>query len=897
MEIFLKPTLFLLLSLLILASCQKSKPEDFLWQTDAYTLYKDSLVQQNFVAKALSPTEIISNYHSPANEFQSPEITFKFSINGKDNEMLSGKDHHFKCLTENGTCETPLIKFGEQFVDSRETPSNTYLKPSTKLKIRLDFRHIIDDFNKQGYYTTFNGDKIFKEDFKGIFIAGNTSPLIWDFDNLVSHQELELKDSDKDGIYEAELVLNAPKNEKSTNPQWKLSKDISAFPQYKSDYLLVNALYNMGLEEMQNAVEPDSTFRTGAEWAGVWTRDISYSIILSMAMLQPKVSKYSLLRKVKNGRIIQDTGTGGAYPVSTDRIIWATAAWEIYKVTGDNDWLKEAYGIIKNSIEDDLQNAYDEETGLVKGESSFLDWREQTYPKWMQPADIFESECLGTNGVHYQANMILSQMARLMEDSPTAEKHLMVAEKIKKGINQHLWIPEKGYYGQFLYGRNYKSLSPKAEALGEALCVLFDIADPERQKTIVEKVPVTDYGIPCIYPYIPNIPPYHNNGIWPFVQSYWSLASAKAKNEKSLMESLAAIYRPAALFLTNKENFVATNGDFAGTQINSSNMLWSLSGNLSMIYKIFFGIQLQLNGSLLFEPFIPTAFQGKHSLTNFKYRNAILNIEISGHGNEIKSISLDGETLEKAEIPANLEGNHSIVIVLKSNDLEEGEINKVPNIFSPVTPSVSFSNGLLSWEKVNGAREYKVLRNGKEISTVKENQLQIDEEEYSELQVIVVDSLGNESFASEPISLVKTQKIVEIENSNQKAPFPYKDFSGKGFVEISKTNNTNLSIPVTIEEDGIYALDFRYSNGNGPINTENKCAIRSIKMEDKQLGTVVFPQRGVEEWSDWGFSNAVQVQFQKGSYSISIALDPANENMNVEINQAMLDYLRVIKIK
>lgn len=34
-----------------------------------YTLYKDSVVQQNkYVAKAVSATEIISNYKSPANE-------------------------------------------------------------------------------------------------------------------------------------------------------------------------------------------------------------------------------------------------------------------------------------------------------------------------------------------------------------------------------------------------------------------------------------------------------------------------------------------------------------------------------------------------------------------------------------------------------------------------------------------------------------------------------------------------------------------------------------------------------------------------------------------------------------------------------------------------------------
>src|SRR5690348_6039898 len=100
---------------------------------------------------------------------------------------------------------------------------------------------------------------------------------------------------------------------------------------------------------MQEDIRSDSTFMAGAEWNGVWTRDISYSMILSLAMLHPRICKRSLMRKVKNGVIIQDTGTGGSYPVSTDRMIWATAAREVYKVTGDRSWLKQAYSIIRKS--------------------------------------------------------------------------------------------------------------------------------------------------------------------------------------------------------------------------------------------------------------------------------------------------------------------------------------------------------------------------------------------------------------------------------------------------------------------------------------------------------------------------------------------------------------------
>jgi glycogen debranching enzyme len=421
-----------------------------------------------------------------------------------------------------------------------------------------------------------------------------------------------------------------------------------------------------------------------------------------MAYLQPQVAKNSLMRKVnKKKRIIQDTGTGGAWPASTDRMIWAVAAFELYKVTGDKDWLQQAYEIVKNSIDDDRENVYDAATGLVKGESSFLDWREQTYPRWMQPADIFESECLGTNAVHFQANMVLSQMASLLKNNADATKYKSIASKIKAGINNYLWQPSKGYYGQFLYGRNFKMLSPKSEALGEALAVVFDIADSARQRKLVASTPLTDYGISCIYPQIPGIPPYHNNAVWPFVQTYWLWAAAKTGNEKSVMESVAAIYRPAALFLTNKENFVADNGDFKGTQINSSNMLWSLSGNLSLVHKVLFGIHFNTD-NLSFSPFVPKAFAGKRTLSNFKYRNAVVDIEMDGYGDKIKSFLLDGKKISKYALSANLTGRHTIKMVLNNAFSSQGKINKLPNVTSPPSPMVTLEMATLFGRLLKG---------------------------------------------------------------------------------------------------------------------------------------------------------------------------------------------------
>ena len=699
------------------AHCYAQK--DLILEAGKYKLYHDSIVQGKYTAKSLSASEIISNYQSTANAYKSSQISFKFSINGKDNEMTSGTDHHYTCVARDGACITPIIKFGTPLKDNTSLPDNTYLAPNSKLTIRVDLGNVFNDFNSRGYYTTFKGDKIYKEDFKGVYVAGSSAPLIWDFDNLVNHPQLQLKDEDGDHIYETTLLLNAQEDEKKTDAHWKLSKDISAFPQYKSGYSISDALYNMSLEEMIKAVEPDSTFRTGKEWAGVWTRDISYSIILSMAHLQPGVAMKSLLRKVnKKGRIIQDTGTGGAYPCSTDRMIWAVAAWEIYKVTGNKDWLQQAYLIIKNSIDDDVNVAYDKITGLVKGESSFLDWREQTYPKWMQPADIFESECLGTNAVHYQANKVLSQMAVILKQQKTADKHAAIAEQIKNGINKYLWLPEKGYYAQYLYGRNYKIASPRSEALGEALCVLWDIADKAQQKQIIARTPVTDFGIPCIYPQIPGIPPYHNNAVWPFVQTYWMWAAVKAGNEKAVLKSIGDIYRPAAMFLTNKENFVAENGDFAGTQINSSNMLWSLSGDISIVHKVFFGIRFNANG-LSFEPFVPKALSGKRSLTNFTYRDALLNITMEGFGDRIAAFTMDGKLLAKPFVDINLKGAHAIHIKLANNSFGDNTINSLPVYFTLPVPDLSLEGNSIKWEPVKDAVNYRILKNGKQIAETK----------------------------------------------------------------------------------------------------------------------------------------------------------------------------------
>lgn len=716
-----------------------------------------------------------------------------------------------------------------------------------------------------------------------------------------------------DSIIQGEYVAHAPSSTEIVSSYyaqphyfmpvehvWKLKNDISMYPRLTTSNTLHAAVFNMGLDEMVNAVEPDTTLRTGKEWAGVWTRDVSYSIILSMAYMQPEASKISLMKKVNaNGRIIQDTGSGGAWPVSSDRMIWAVAAYEVYKVTGDKEWLKFIYPVIRDSFEDDFKVVYNAESGLVRGETSFIDWREQSYPKWMQTADIYNSEAMNTSVVHAEGLRILSKIADELGKKKEAKRYAEAAKSLTDAINRVFWMDDKGYYAMYTYGRENMILNPRAETLGESLAILFNVASPERAKIISQSNPTTPYGVAIFYPQISDMPSYHNNALWPFVASYWTLACAKAGNEQATLQGFGSVFRPAALFATNKENFNLDNGDIA-TELNSSNMLWSLSGNIALTCRILFGINYEDNG-LSFSPFVPKVMADNRTLSNFTYRDAKLNITVKGHGQHIKSFMLNGKEC-KPFIPADIKGVNEIVIEMDCEEIPAQAVNNQPNLKAPLTPIAWIEDGRLCWNPIEYIGHYEVILNGKRVAKTRQTSYALTEQ--GEWQVIGVSEAGVESFASEPRS--NADRFV-VEMSGEKTSMksaeisyqpltPIAGYNGNGFVE---TDHSTAAISVTIDvpADGEYAFSLRYANGNGPVNTENKCAIRTLTIDGNKIGTVVMPHRGVANWDDWGMTNEVKTELKAGKHTLCIEYRPENENMNLSTNHAIVDCVKLVRVK
>ncbi len=868
----------------ILTACN-SHNNNMLIKTNRYEIYSDKVVEGEFTATVISRNEIISDYKSKSINSVGSLVTFKFSINQKDNELPFGVNHLINFSNKQSGYKTIEV-FGKPSADTTGS-SKALLPVNFEWTVQLDLRKMFQDFETTGYYVLSNGEKLFKKDFKNVYIAGGTAPLTWDFVNLYQNKQWELTDPDGDHIYQTTIILN-PKTEQADSRTWKLQSDISAYPVCQTDYPIVDALYNLTLDELVLNIEADSTFRTGKEWPGVWTRDISYSTILALAVIEPEIAMISLKKKVKNGRIIQDTGTGGSWPVSTDRTVWIIAAWEIYKVTGDKDWLEYIYEITKNTLTDDLKVIRDTATGLMFGESSFLDWREQTYPHWMNPIDIFMSRCLGTNAVHFEAYTIAGEMADILGKSSVSFKQ--IANQIKEGINKYLWLDDNGYYSQYLYGRLYPQKSSRSEALGESLSILFGIADSSKANRIASNTPITDYGIPCIYPQIPGIAPYHNDAVWPFVEAFWALASAKAGNPTAVDHSVAAIYRQSALFLTNKENMVATTGDYYGTAVNSDRQLWSVAANLAITYRLYFGLDFITEG-IRISPFIPEYLKGEKILTGFRYRNASLNFRITGTGNRIDYITLNGLRLSNNIIPAAVEGQQEIVIKMASYDLQPQEINLQKVTYSPKVPRVNLDNISLSDNlivNVNGQQK-------KDLTSLQS--LKDSTSKTFEISAATKDN-NLMSFLTQPVIINKhkVSNIIEIENSANNENTQAQGYTGKGYIEITKKKNIRVTRQFSVDQEGLYSIDFRYVNATGPVNTDNNCAIRTLFIDGKEIGAIIFPQGGLDEYSNWQYSNHYKINLKKGSHTMELKWMPYNENMDGEINNAFIDHLRLITL-
>ncbi|MES2756115.1 MAG: esterase [Pseudomonadota bacterium] len=432
-------------------------------------------------------------------------------------------------------------------------------------------------------------------------------------------------------------------------PQFVSYKESAGLPTVRSGNLAFDALFALATAEMkQNSVSEIrdgnynggapiacDCFATGEKWHYVWTRDLSYAADLGLAILDPRRVMNSLDFKLSGYRqgivkpanvagsadglqIIQDTGSGGSWPVSTDRATWAFGAEEVLKTLPPVErkaFAERALRALVNTIENDRLAAFDLVDRLYTGEQSFLDWREQSYAAWITGdlASLASSKALSTNVGHYKALTLAASLANEQGRRALAKKYSAWALDLQRAINQRLWLRDEGIFSSLTAPHLDGASMHKFDWLGQTLAIVTGVATGERARSILERYPHGPMGPPVIYPQQHDVPVYHNRAMWPFVTAYGLKAAAIVGNVSVADAAYESLMRGAALNLSNMENLEWLTGQpllldeknpaLTGPVINSRRQLWSVGAYLGMVTENVFGVSTTADG-ISIRPFI-----------------------------------------------------------------------------------------------------------------------------------------------------------------------------------------------------------------------------------------------------------------------------------------------------
>ncbi len=654
---------------------------------------------------------------------------------------------------------------------------------------------------------------------------------------------------------------------------WRTDSVYDDYPRYTSGHLLPDAAYNMA---MHNIAAHDET-------VSLSTRDVAYAVYLSLAAIDSERSKKLLRGRVSDGRIIQDEVAGYGWPVVSDRMIWAVAAWEVYKVTGDREWLAEAYEVIDRTLRESMPLIWRESLSLVCGEAPYdTGVPSGVYPSWADAIDRYESMSLSNNMVYARAFTIAALMASELGTLNT--EYQLIGHKISSAINDYLWIPNYGYYSEYLYGGVYPIQSHITDNLGQALGVLFGVATPEMAASIMSKTPRTVYGTPVVFPMgtggMGNNGKRVTNSVSSFVQPLWNMAAVSAGNAEALAMGLGALYRQAML-----------------TPVKE----WSGAGMAAMTLRVTFGMEFTTDG-VVFHPMVLPSFTGEKRLTGLHYRDAVLDITLRGTGTVIAGFTIDGEPSAKYIVPYDIKGHHTIEIIMANNTMERKDVAVMDEVEAPALPKIEWTsphharivgfevgtnllvylNGVFQ-EMINvpdydlyEASEYTVIN----FAGVTDNRwIGLSARPRQYFPAGTLTDMPAESFAHGGTKLIADRKMA------------------KGFVEVSRTHYLRLPFEVCVDAEGDYFVSVRYANGSVSVHGEGITVMRTLRVNGDAVGILVMPFRGKERWGDTGFSNTLRVHLRKGINRMSIDLDAsAGSHMTDHSGKALIDFVRVIKV-
>jgi hypothetical protein len=837
-------------------------------ENEDITVTSDSVTMGQFTAYSPDGHSIVTNYQSSGIDSIDNVIKFRLLTGERDIELLPAQYHY---IDIDNITDSMTIKAFE--ADTVKPQATHRIALPQSVNLRIDMSQMVDALNMSGTFVTPTRDTIYSQDFE-------KAKLEMDIHTSIPAHTLKIRLDEapsNGGIYSVTVPLDAKQQTKYSGWTSTINAQTTAMPAYDSKQNILNAIYNMSIEQVET-VTPITPTLVASE---------CYDIALSLAYLQPNKSMETLKAMVVDSIIHCEEGEKSLASMCND-MIWAHAAWSVYCATGDKAWLSYAYKVIIKSLTKINEFATNRETGLYHALCPYtLRFASQYYPIWATASDAYETMPLIANAIIEHSYALLGQIA---DEFELNEDHDTQASRLKDAINHRLWNETRGCYSQYLYGGVTSIVSPCVDNMGHAMAILWDIADDNRTEALIKETPITNYGVPLIYPNRAGVGTGLNNTVIPMVQAMWNLAAAKANNMGMLRRGMGALIFQQAMAASCNTCCNATTGEI----LDYGNPQGNAAGNLAMVFRVLAGMNFLPDGIEL-NPKVPVCFDGKKTITGFTYRSATLNITIKGTGDDFKKITLDGKTLDDNFINGDLEGEHDIVITMNDNYTGSGVTTVAEKMkVLPETPQWLWDGYYGTNYNYTPTLGYQILINGEPTYSMRDSVLGTrDTVTYRNYTIVAINKYGH-SYISQPHYITSTARCYHFANLYPQLASSISLPVASSHHPIELDDSTAINITVNVEEAGTYVFDVFYANGNGPQSWNQPCQLLQVLTNSHNQGVVTVTQLGEDQWMLMNYSSHLPIKLLKGKNILTLRrVKLLGEQQTT--SPLLLDHLRLIK--
>lgn len=568
------------------------------------------------------------------------------------------------------------------------------------------------------------------------------------------------------------------------------------------------------------------------------SNDLYDAIELALAYTDPELAKALLKDKVADG-VVEGNDTP-YYPAYNNRLSWPAAAWTVYQVTGDRQWLQYAYDVATATFEQEEDIAFYTRDWLVRGCSSDYTPLVDALPTWMESCDVFSTFTLSNN---IETARSLKAMADMAEElGNTNNKFAQLARDLNAAVNENMWNEKHGQYSALIYGQTCTLHAPCSDNRAQALAVLWGIADEDdRAQSLVEKTAVTHCGVNNFYPArTHSTEPCLNEKSWGYTQGLWNLASAHAGNDNALRRGLAALWRAQAVYSTLFVNEGTANLDVSAA-----------ISNVAMTIRVFAGMKFETDG-IEFSPVIPQCLAGDKHINGFSYRDATLDITLQGCGHTIDRIMLDGKQLGSNFIPADkLHGHHNITIAVKDESTTSQGVTIVnQRMMFPDEPVVVWNGDSAAITNYDPQLAYRLIVNGNPSLDVADSVFAIPEiDNFSEI-ALIASNRRCFSYTSRPFILGG-------------------DLFQHYVIPRNLAQRDTVSVKVNVPHAGDYMISVNY------LSSSRYGDARIVSANTHRQGVVALSGLGTDSIS--GHSNLIHIDLLRNGNTITLIKTPSIE--------------------